>query len=117
MLIIRGVNVYPSQIESVLARVEGLSPHYRIVVSREGALDAIEVQPEVDGAVAVALRQGELSDEVLAGHEVLRALRARVATLLHETIGVSMRVTLLPPGRAPRSEGGKLNRVEDRRPR
>jgi phenylacetate-CoA ligase len=96
MLIIRGVNVYPTQIESVLVRVPELTPHYRIVVTREGTLDEAEVQVEVAGDASAELER-------------------RVAGLIRDTIGCSMRVTLLPPGQGPRSEGGKLARVEDRR--
>jgi phenylacetate-CoA ligase len=96
MLIVRGVNVYPTQIEAVLVRVPELTPHYRIVVTREGTLDEAEVQVEVAGEASAELEQ-------------------RVAGLIRDTIGCSMRVTLLPPGEGPRSEGGKLARVEDRR--
>jgi phenylacetate-CoA ligase len=98
MLIIRGVNVYPTQVESVLVRVPELTPHYRIVVSREGTLDEAEVEVEV-------IETAERSD-ALAGH---------VASLIGQSIGCSMRVTLLAPGEGPRSEGGKLARVDDRR--
>jgi phenylacetate-CoA ligase len=98
MLIIRGVNVYPTQVESVLVRVPELTPHYRIVVSREGTLDEAEVQVEVVDASA--------RSDALAGH---------VASLIGESIGCSMQVTLLAPGEGPRSEGGKLARVDDRR--
>jgi phenylacetate-CoA ligase len=97
MLIIRGINVYPTQVESVLVRVPGLTPHYRIVVTREGTLDEIEVHVE------------------RAAGTVADGLAERVHVLLRETIGVGMRVRLLEPGAGPRSEGGKLPRVEDRR--
>jgi phenylacetate-CoA ligase len=100
MLIIRGVNVYPTQVESVLVRVPELTPHYRIVVTRERTLDEAEVQVEV-------------ADEAARSEQLER----RVADLLRSTIGASMRVTLLAPGAGPRSEGGKLARVEDRRAR
>lgn len=115
MLIVRGVNVYPSQIESVLARVSGLSPHYRIVLTREQALDAIEVQAELGVAMFREVGAQVLSEEVIEADHRLNDLRREIARLLHENIGVSMRVTLLPPGAAPRSEGGKLNRVADSR--
>ena len=99
MLIIRGVNVYPTQVEAVLVRVAELTPHYRLVVGRQGTLDTLEVQAEVH-------------EERLVGDG---ALRERVAALLHENIGVSMAVALKPPGALPRSEGGKLARVLDTR--
>ena len=103
MLIVRGVNVYPSQVESVLLRVPELTPHYRLVVTRDDTLDAVEVQVEVAES-----HFGRDSGE-------LRPLEERVEHLIRETIGTSMRVSVLPPGQGPRSEGGKLARVEDRR--
>jgi phenylacetate-CoA ligase len=102
MLIIRGLNVYPTQIEEVLLQLPELSPHYRIVVRRDGTLDEADVEIEVDEAF---LRE--------AGH--VRELQARAETLLRETIGCSLGVELKAPGTVPRSEGGKLQRVVDRR--
>jgi len=103
MLIVRGVNVYPTQVESVLLQVPELTPHYRLVLTRERTLDEVEVQVEVA--------------ERHFGHDsaALRALEERVERLIRETIGTSMRVTLLEPGQGPHSEGGKLARVDDRR--
>jgi phenylacetate-CoA ligase len=99
MLIIRGVNVYPTQIEAVLNEVRELSPHYRLVVTREGTLDDLEVQAEVaEGA--------HLSDT---------SLPEQVAARIKSMIGCTARVTLVAPGEAPRSEGGKLARVSDLR--
>jgi phenylacetate-CoA ligase len=100
MLIIRGVNVFPTQVEAALLRLPELTPNYRIVVSRAGTLDEAEVEVEVR-------RGGSSSDE----------LRARAELLLRETIGCTLAVTLLEPGSVPRSEGGKLQRVLDRRVR
>ena len=103
MLIVRGVNVYPTQVESVLLQVPELTPHYRLVVTRERTLDEVEVQVEVAES-----HFGRDPTE-------LRPLEERVEKLIRETIGTSMRVTLLEPGQGPRSEGGKLARVDDRR--
>ena len=103
MLIVRGVNVYPTQVESVLLRVPELTPHYRLVVTREGTLDDVEVQVEV----AESRFEHDSAEPQL--------LEERVEKLIRETIGTSMRVTLLSPGQGPRSEGGKLARVDDRR--
>jgi phenylacetate-CoA ligase len=97
MLIVRGVNVYPSQVGAVLGRVPELSPHFGLEVRRDGTLDEIQVIAEVAEGVSV-------DNE---------ALRARVEYLLRETIGCSMAVRLVAPGTAPRSEGGKLQRVTD----
>jgi phenylacetate-CoA ligase len=104
MLIIRGVNLYPSQIEALLLDVEGTTPHYLIVVTRTGALDDLEVKVEVTPAV--------FSDEI-RGLEHLR-------TVLHERIkslyGLTAKVTLVEPGSIERSMG-KAKRVVDLRPK
>ncbi len=115
MLIIRGVNVYPSQVEAVLGRIVELAPHYRIVVSREGTLDDISVHAEVSESYFREVGRGVLSADVIEADHRLRALRERIAASLRDVIGVAMAVELIPPGEAPRSEGGKLNRVIDRR--
>ena len=95
MLIVRGVNVYPSQVEAILLALPELSPNYRIVVERTGTLDE----------AAVEIETAEPTDE----------LRMRAERLLLETIGCTIAVELAAPGTIPRSEGGKLQRVEDRR--
>ena len=115
MLIIRGVNVYPSQVEAVLARIPELAPHYRLVVSRAGTLDDIHVDAEVSEAFFRAAGGTLAGDE--AGEHPAAALRRRIAGLVRDVIGIGMSVALVAPGTAPRSEGGKLNRVVDRRSR
>ncbi|MFP5355915.1 MAG: phenylacetate--CoA ligase family protein, partial [Gemmatimonadota bacterium] len=117
MLIIRGVNVYPSQVESVLARFEELAPHYRVVVSREGTLDAISVDAEVSEVFFREVGVETLTEDAVAADRRLQQLRERIVVLIRDLIGVGMGVRLVPPGAAPRSEGGKLNRVVDKRPR
>jgi phenylacetate-CoA ligase len=94
MLIVRGVNLYPSQIEHVLLRVEGIAPHYQLVVERPENLDEITVHCEPTG-----------SPEGLAG---------RVAQAIRNEIGVGVTVEVLEPGAVPRSEG-KAVRVIDKR--
>jgi phenylacetate-CoA ligase len=108
MLIVRGVNVYPTQVESVLLRVAELRPHYRLVVTRAGTLDEVEVEVEVADDYFRSLGERLESSAV-------EPLTRRVEGLIRDTIGATMRVTLLPPGEGPRSEGGKLARVDDRR--
>ena len=108
MLIVRGVNVYPTQVESILLRVPELTPHYRLVVTREGTLDEVDVEVEVTEECFQSLG-GRLESPAVD------PLATRVVELIRETIGTSMRVTLLGPGHGPRSEGGKLARVDDRR--
>jgi phenylacetate-CoA ligase len=102
MLIIRGVNVFPSQIESVLMAVEGVEPHYQLIVTREGSLDVLEVQVEVNEAV--------FSDEVKG----LEALSRRIEYDIKDLLGVSCRVKLVEPKTIQRSEG-KAKRVIDKR--
>ena len=98
MLIVRGVNLYPSQVEAILVALPELSPHYRLVVERPGTMDEARVEIEVASGVAPAPE-----------------LRERAERLLTETIGCTIAVELRAPGELPRSEGGKLQRVEDRR--
>ncbi len=111
MLIVRGVNVYPTQVEAALLRLPQLTPNYRIVVSRSGTLDEAEVEIEVSDDF---LR--EAGTDSLAGDLAhVRELRDDAERLLRESIGCSIAVSLQPPGTVPRSEGGKLQRVLDRR--
>jgi phenylacetate-CoA ligase len=102
MLIIRGVNLYPSQIESVLLEMEGTQPHYLLVITREGAMDDLEVRVEVTSAV--------FSDEV----RVLEALRRRIHEKIKQLLGLSAKITLVEPGSIERSVG-KARRVLDQR--
>lgn len=115
MLIIRGVNVFPTQVEDVLGQVDELSPHYQLVVSREGTLDELEVRTEVTEDFFRVIGIELLSDEAIDADHTLRAVRDRVSHLIKDTIGCTMRVTLTAPGSLPRSEGGKLARVSDTR--
>ena len=99
MLIVRGVNLYPSEVEHTLLHVEGVAPHYQLVVERPDALDELTVRCEpVDAGI-------DRED-----------LRARIAHALREHTGIRIAVELLAPGEVPRSEG-KAVRVVDRRPR
>jgi phenylacetate-CoA ligase len=102
MLIIRGVNVFPSQIESVLMEFPGLAPHYQLIVERAGHLDTLEVQVEVDEA--------SFSDEV----KELQTMAKRIERQIKDYLTVSVKVRLVEPRSIPRSEG-KAQRVIDRR--
>jgi phenylacetate-CoA ligase len=102
MLIIRGVNVYPSQIEAVLLEVEGTLPHYQILLTRERGLDQIEVQVEVTPQV--------FSDRVGA----LEALAEKIMDTIERVVGIRIKVTLVEPQTIQRSEG-KAKRVFDKR--
>lgn len=104
MLIIRGVNVFPSQVESVLMEIEGVAPHYQLVVSRRGYLDELEVRVEVDEAFFTD-RFRELEE-----------LEEKVAERLHTVLQLKARVRLVEPRSIARSEG-KAQRVIDLRPK
>jgi len=102
MLIIRGVNVFPSQIESVLMNIEGVEPHYLLIVDRQGALDTLEVHVEVNEKV--------FSDEV----KNLQSLGKRIEKDIKDLLGVNAGVKLVGPKTIQRSEG-KAQRVIDKR--
>ncbi len=102
MLIIRGVNVFPSQIESVLMGIEGLEPHYQLIVDRVETLDTLEVRVEVSESI--------FSDEIKA----LQSLEKRISKDLKDYLGVTAQVKLVEPKTIQRFEG-KAQRVIDKR--
>jgi phenylacetate-CoA ligase len=102
MIIVRGINVFPSQIETALLAVEGTLPHYQIILTRTKGLDAIEVQVEVTPEV--------FSDKVGA----LEALHHSLSYALEQTLNLRVEVKLAAPRSLYRSEG-KAMRVIDRR--
>ena len=102
MLIIRGVNVFPSQIEHVLLQMGDVQPHYQLIVDRIGQLDQLEVHVEVSETFHF--------DEVRALEETASRIRSRIESLL----GISVKVRLVEPKTLPRSEG-KAKRVIDNR--
>jgi phenylacetate-CoA ligase len=102
MFIIRGVNVFPSQIEAALLEVEGTLPHYQIILTRHKGLDQVEVQVEVTSEW--------LSDRIGA----MEDLQNKLARQIEHTLGIHVVVVLVEPHSLQRSEG-KANRVIDRR--
>jgi len=102
MLIIRGVNVFPSQIESVLCNIEGVEPHYQLIVDRDGNLDTLEVQVEVNEQV--------FSDEI----KVMQGLNNEIRKQIKDLLGITCKIRLVEPKTIARSEG-KAQRVVDRR--
>ena len=102
MLIIRGVNVFPSEVEQVLLHVEGVEPHYQIVVERRDQLDCLEVQVEMTDAL--------FSDEV----KTLETKEREIENKLRSALLVHAKVKLVEPKSIPRSEG-KAKRIVDRR--
>ncbi len=102
MIIIRGVNVFPSQIESIIMRMEGAQPHYLLVVTREGALDELEVWVEVSESV-FSDKAGKLSQ-----------LEQKILDEIESLLGLTVKVKLVEPKTIERSEG-KTRRVLDKR--
>ena len=102
MLIIRGVNVFPSQIEQVLMEIEGTEPHYQIFIDRVGSLDQVRVEVEVSGKL--------FSDEI----KKLEGLKRTIKEEIGGNLGISVEVKLVEPKTIARSEG-KAKRVFDLR--
>lgn len=102
MLIIRGVNVFPSQIESILVGIEGVEPHYLLIVDRKDNLDTLEIQVEVDERL--------FSDEI----KILQQLSRQIEKEIKDMLGVTCTAKLVEPKTIQRSEG-KAQRVIDRR--
>ena len=103
MLIIRGVNVFPSQIEELILGMPQLAPQYQLVVSSEGHLDKLDVRAE--------LRDGHAENSAVLAHELKHELEHRIKTY----VGVTTRVTLLPANGIERTLTGKAKRVIDQR--
>jgi phenylacetate-CoA ligase len=99
MMIIRGVNVYPSQVEAALLGLPGLSPHYQIVLTREGALDAMTIEVEISHEAGAGDRERKSSE---------------VKHHMKSMIGLTCDVAVKAPGEMPRSQG-KAVRVKDLR--
>ena len=102
MLIIRGVNVFPSQIESVLVGVDGVAPFYMLIVDRVNSSDTLEIQVE--------LTEPMFSDTV--SH--IENVRKYITDQIKSVVGIAANVKLVAPKSIPRSEG-KAKRVIDRR--
>ena len=102
MLIIRGVNVFPQQIEGILMESEGLSPNYQIIVDRVHNLDTLEVRVEMN--------ENLFADEI----RKLQMLEGRLQKTIKEYLGVSAKVRLMEPRSIERSEG-KAKRIVDNR--
>ena len=102
MLIIRGVNVFPSQVESVLLEIGEVEPHYQLIVTRDGSLDILEI--------LVELSEKSFSDKI----SILEALERKIKNKIHSVLGISAKIRFVEPKAIPRSEG-KAIRVIDKR--
>jgi phenylacetate-CoA ligase len=101
MLIIRGVNVYPSQVEAVLVGLPDVAPHYQLVVERQGSLDNVSIEAEAQAGVPE-------SEYARIGKQIAHHIKSM--------IGISTAVSVKKPGEIPRSQG-KAVRVRDLRPK
>ena len=102
MLIIRGVNVFPSQVESVILELEEFEPHYMLIVDRKNNLDTLEVQVEV--------REQFYSDEI----NRMMELKKKIGHRLQSVLGIAANIKLVEPRSIERSQG-KAKRVIDNR--
>lgn len=102
MLIIRGVNVFPSQVESVLLSMGNISPHYLLIVDRIGNRDTLEIRVEMNDEI--------FSDAIKS----LEEMENRIKQAIESTLGISAKIRLVEPKSIPRSEG-KATRVIDKR--
>jgi phenylacetate-CoA ligase len=103
MLIIRGINVYPSQVEAVLVGFPDVAPHYQLVVERKGAMDHLTVEVEIAPALSGTMAAYDVIGEKVRHH-------------IKSMVGVTTEVVVKQPGDIPRSQG-KAVRVRDLRPK
>ena len=104
MIILEGTNVFPSQIEAALVEIEGIEPHYEIILARESGVDTMELKVEVSDTLS-------LVDDIRS----LEKFRNRIQSHLHAALDIRPTVTLVEPKTIERSSGGKMSRVTDRR--
>jgi phenylacetate-CoA ligase len=102
MLIIRGVNLFHTQVEELIQQIPELAPHYQLIVSREGTMDALEVKVELET---------DQKEETSIKEQLSLFLRKK----MKDNIGVTAKVEVVAHGAIPRSEGGKLKRIVDKR--
>ncbi len=103
MLIIRGVNVFPSQVEAALVDVEEVTPHYMMIVDRENNLDTLEIQVEVDTKY--------YTDEIRG----IERLTKKIATVIQQALGISAKIKLMGPNSLKRSEGKAVHVIDNRK--
>ena len=103
MLIIRGVNVFPSQVEAALINVEEVTPHYMMIVDRVNNLDTLEIQVEID--------QKYYTDEVKA----IEALTKKIAHIIQQALGVNAKIKIVEPQTLVRSEGKAVHVIDKRK--
>ena len=103
MLIIRGVNVFPSQVEAALIEVKEVTPHYMMIVDRENNLDTLEIQVEVD--------KEYYTDEIRG----IEKLQKKIAQVIQSALGISAKIKLMGPNSLKRSEGKAVHVIDNRK--
>lgn len=103
MLIIRGVNVFPSQVESALVDVEEVTPHYLMIVDRVNNLDTLEIQVEID--------EKYYTDEIRGIEKITK----KIAHVIQQALGISAKITLVSPFALKRSEGKAVHVIDNRK--
>ena len=103
MLIIRGVNVFPSQVEAALVEVKEVTPHYMMIVDRENNLDTLEIQVEVD--------KQYYTDEIRG----IEKLQKKIAQVIQSALGISAKIKLMGPNTLKRSEGKAVHVIDNRK--
>ena len=103
MLIIRGVNVFPSQVEAALINVEEVTPHYMMVVDRENNLDTLEIQVEVDTKY--------YTDEIRG----IEKLTKKIGVVIQQALGISAKIKIMSPNSLKRSEGKAVHVIDNRK--
>jgi phenylacetate-CoA ligase len=102
MLIIRGVNVFPSQVESVLLEMKVTSPHYQLIVDRKNNLDVLELQVEVEEGIFDRISE-------------LQALTQRIKRTMESSLQISLAIKLVEPKTIARSEGKAIRVIDNRK--
>ncbi|HTN16686.1 MAG TPA: phenylacetate--CoA ligase [Chitinophagaceae bacterium] len=116
MLIIRGVNLFHTQVEAVLEHFPEFSANYQLLISREGAMDEVAVSIEIDSDLFEGIKKETSGDdEAILAHDKIQEAHNRFSKRIKSDIGLSMKINIVCPGTIPRSEGGKLNRIVDLR--
>ncbi|MBR2344134.1 MAG: phenylacetate--CoA ligase [Clostridia bacterium] len=103
MLIIRGVNVFPSQVEAALIEVEEVTPHYMMIVDRENNLDTLEIQVEID--------KKYYTDEIRG----IERLTKKIAGVIQGALGINAKIKIMGPGSLKRSEGKAVHVIDNRK--
>ncbi|MEL6193266.1 MAG: phenylacetate--CoA ligase, partial [Bacteroidota bacterium] len=110
MLIIRGVNLFHTQVEVLLEDFEHLAPNYQLIVKREGNMDTVDLQVEVTEDLSSGIAPNDFG-----AHDRIQQLTKELSHKIKNNIGLSMKVELTPHDTIPRSVGGKLSRINDQR--